>query len=112
MKKFTVDLNFYLKDLEGKEMPDLHAGKTLANNLSLSTEGDALKHMAWAMAFFKQEPVDLDESDLNTLTSYVKNHTKMVALVKSQILQYLEEVKITSSKLEKESKKNISKESI
>jgi hypothetical protein len=116
MKKYEVSLNFYLKDLEGKEMPDFHAGKLLANNLSMATEGDALKYMAWALGFFKNESVSLDESDLNSLISYVKNHQRMIALAKGPLLSYLEDLKLSKDEKgesnKESSKKKVSTESI
>jgi hypothetical protein len=84
-----VDLNFNLLDLDGNMIENANAGKVVANNLVQQTKGDALKFWEWALALNKGEALDLDSSDLETFTSFIKDNENFAIIAKAQILKVL-----------------------
>lgn len=74
------------KPLKGDEGKDLTVGRLLSGFLASHTKGDALKFFGWAQKLYNGEPIDLDESDKETLKEFVKNHEGLTILAKAQIL--------------------------
>lgn len=70
------DPNFILKGLNGEELTgeidNIHAGKVLAQALFYSTDKDRLKFHDWALKLYKQEPLELDESDRKKLMHFIE----------------------------------------
>ncbi len=88
MKK--INLNFPIKDLDGEELPNSHAGKILANGLIGQSKGDAVKYWGWALKLNNKEEFEIDESDYSTLKEFVKNHETLPVITKAQILKAFE----------------------
>ncbi|MES2829665.1 MAG: hypothetical protein V4687_16000 [Bacteroidota bacterium] len=88
MKK--VNLDFLIKDLDGKDIIGAHAGKTLANNLIGQSKGDALKYWGWAIKLNQKEELELDDSDYSTLKDFVKSNEILPVITKAQILKAFE----------------------
>lgn len=88
-----VSLNFSIKDLEGKEIPDSNAGKVIANLLANANEGNAVKYVAWALTFHAGGEVELDKADFDTLKSLISDSKNITNLVKAQALEALGEFK-------------------
>lgn len=84
-----LDYNFYLKDLDGAEIKEAHAGKLLATGLIQQTKGDAVKFWDWALNLHKGEALDLDSSDQETLKNFIKDSESFTVLAKAQLLQVL-----------------------
>lgn len=84
-----IDLNFNLLDLDGNIIENANAGKVVANSLVQQSKGDALKFWEWALALNKGESLELDSSDLETFTSFVKDNENFAIIAKAQILKVL-----------------------
>jgi hypothetical protein len=84
-----IDLNFNLLDLDGNIIENANAGKVIANSLVQQSKGDALKFWEWALALNKGESLELDSSDLETFTSFVKDNENFAIIAKAQILKAL-----------------------
>lgn len=79
-------LNKSLIGLDGKEIPNSHMGKLLANTLASANKGDAAKFWHWSTKFYAVEEVELDPSDLETLKNFIKDSEQLTILSKAQIL--------------------------
>jgi cell division septal protein FtsQ len=88
-----ISLNFLIKDLDGKPIEDVNAGKLVAQLLATSTENDAIKLMAWALSFHSGNDVELDKSDFSKLKEIITSSKSLTNLVKAQILEVLIEYK-------------------
>lgn len=75
--------------------------KTLATMLKASQEGDALKLLDWAIELYKVGKVEVDESDFDWLTNFIKNHKQSWALVRGQLLRAFNEAKEESKQTAK-----------
>jgi len=84
-----IDLNFNLLDLDGNIIENANAGKVVANSLVQQSKGDALKFWEWALALNKGESLELDSSDLEVFTSFVKDNENFAIIAKAQILKAL-----------------------
>lgn len=81
-----VDLNFELSELDGTPAQGLNLGKIIAGSLVQQTKGDALKYWDWAVALNKGEALELDSSDQQTITTFVKENENLTIYVKAQFL--------------------------
>lgn len=81
-----LDLNFFLKNLNGESIDDGHAGKIIAGALANDTQGDSLKYWEWAVKLNNGEPIELDSSDKETLTTFITSHQGLPNLTKAQVL--------------------------
>jgi hypothetical protein len=81
-----VDLNFDLSDLDGTPAQGYNLGKIIAASLVQQTKGDALKYWDWAVALNKGEALELDLSDQETITNFVKENESLTIYVKAQFL--------------------------
>jgi hypothetical protein len=84
-----IDLNFNLLDLDGNIIENANAGKVVANSLVQQSKGDALKFWEWALSLNKGKSLELDSSDLETFTSFVKDNENFAIIAKAQILKAL-----------------------
>ncbi len=84
-----IDLNFNLLDLDGNIIENANAGKVVANSLVQQSKGDPLKFWEWALALNKGEALELDSSDLETFTTFVKDNENYAIIAKAQILKAL-----------------------
>ena len=75
-----------MKDENGK---DLTAGKILASTLVNQTKGDAIKYFSWGLDMYNCKVLNLDRSDVKTLTDFVESNEQMTVLAKAQILDIL-----------------------
>lgn len=85
-----LNLNFNLKDLDGKEIEGANAGKLLANQLVNQSKGDAIKFWELSLKLYKGEVVDLDSSDQSTIKNFIKDSEQLPVLSKAQLLQVFE----------------------
>ncbi|CAB4148224.1 hypothetical protein UFOVP520_3 [uncultured Caudovirales phage] len=81
-----VDLNFDLSELDGTPAQGINLGKIIAGSLVQQTKGDALKYWDWAVALNKGEALELDSSDQQTITTFVKENENLTIYVKAQFL--------------------------
>lgn len=112
MATIKLDLNWRLKNLDGKEMEGdeegAHAGKLIASLLSRATEAESpIKFFDWALKLYNKQDLQLDDSDFETLKKFVKSHKGLFAIAQAQILTYFTEAKEASEpkKDKKEDKK-------
>jgi hypothetical protein len=85
-----LDLNFNLKDLDGKEIEGANAGKLLANQLINQPKGDAVKFWELSLKLYKGDVVDLDSSDQNTIKQFIKDSETLPVITKAQLLLVFE----------------------
>ena len=76
----------HILGIDGKELPDANAGNIIAQALANDTDGDCLKYWEWALKLNKGESIDLDISDKEKLSTFVKNHKGLPNLTKAQVL--------------------------
>lgn len=85
----AIDLNFLLKDLDGKEVEGFNAGKLLSAQLVSVPQGNIVKHMDWALALHRGQKIDVDNADLEYLKKFVNDSGSLSILAKHQILEKL-----------------------
>lgn len=88
-----VDLNYLIKDLDGKELDSAHMGKTIANLLVNQTKGEAIKYWGWALKLNDLKELELDKSDFDTLKTFIKDSDQLFIIAKAQILETLGDFK-------------------
>lgn len=79
-----------LTGLDGKEFPDTHMGKILANSLVNNTGEDAIKYLDWALKLYNGEEIRLDSTDYKKLYKEVENNRQFTRLASAQILKEME----------------------
>lgn len=89
--KINIDLNFPIKGLDDKEIPDSNAGKLLGNMLASNNKGDALKYYDWGRSLYKGNVIEVDRSDFDTIEKFIKESEQLSNLVKAQISICLKE---------------------
>ena len=85
-----INLNKYIKDLDGKDIADAIMNKVVAKALSEAIEGDSLKLFGWALKLNNGEEIDLDKSDQKTLREFIENCKILTILSKAQILEEID----------------------
>jgi hypothetical protein len=95
-----LNFNFQLKGLDGKQVAgdDNHAGKVLANALSLSNKGNAIKLYDWALKLFNKQTIEVDDTDFSVLFAFVETSEFMFVICKSQLLHSMNEEKEKAKK--------------
>jgi len=91
MKKFEIDLNFAIRNREGKEIN--RANKIVANVLDGAVEKDEskiTKFFGWADDLSKGNKLELDEADLKILHAFIKEHEGIFIVAKYPILKALD----------------------
>jgi hypothetical protein len=88
-----INLNKNLIDIDGEVMPNVNAGKLLAQQLAQSAKGDPVKLWGWALKLNAGEELELDKSDFETLKSFVNNNENLFVISKAQILDLLGDFK-------------------
>ena len=83
-----IELNFDLLDLDGNSIQNSNAGKVVANALVQQAKGDPLKFWEWALSLNKGESLDLDSSDFEIFSSFIKDNDFPI-IAKAQILKAL-----------------------
>lgn len=84
-----VNLNFAFKALDGIEINESNAGKTLANVLSEDNGSNPIKFFSWAKEFYDGKTVKLDGQDIELLKNFIIASQRITALVKAQILEVI-----------------------
>lgn len=88
-----IDLNFPIKDLDGKNLANQHAAEIVSNILLSQSKGDAIKYFAWSLSLHKDKFIELDGSDYNKLKDLVENDDKLFVIAKAPILQAIIDAK-------------------
>jgi hypothetical protein len=93
---YTVDLNFHLKDLSGKELEGdvYHIGKTVAIVLSGQEKSSApvIKLIDWAQKLYNKEAILVDDSDKQVLTAIIETTERLTNLQKASVLRVLKDL--------------------
>lgn len=85
MKK--LDLNFQVQSLEGKNLDN--AARILAQALVSQPSGNPIKLYDWAQSLWKSGVIEVDDADIQTLESFVKDSKFLYVLSKGPILKAL-----------------------
>lgn len=91
MKK--LDLNWKIKDLDGKEIDEAKASGLLGSALIGEKNGDAIKLFDWAVTLRKEGSISVDDSDFTKIKDIVEKTEMLPIITKAQLLKYLNEVK-------------------
>jgi len=86
--KLLLDKN--LKGLDGKDLPDAHMGKLLANALANSGGEESIKYIDWSLKLYNGEEILLDDTDYKKLYNEVESNKMFTRLVKAQVLKEME----------------------
>lgn len=91
----NFNFKFKLKDLDGNPIKGDagNAGKVLANALSMSNKGQAIKLHDWALKLWNEKPIDIDETDSDVLYALIESSEYLTVIGKVPILQYIKSVK-------------------
>lgn len=100
-----LDLNFYLKGLDGKEITgpnaQVNAGMLLGNMIASTNKStDILKWLNWAQDLYKQKPIEVSENERNEIKDFVTKSEQLTILAKQQIIDAIEG-KVKTLKTEK-----------
>lgn len=89
MKK--VELNVFAKNVKGEDLPGLYIGQIASEEIcnGAAPKGTALKLWSIAQRLYKNEPIELDISDLQVLKDFIDASTTMTVMAKGQILEIL-----------------------
>lgn len=74
-------------------------GQTLAQMLKVSSDGDCLKHLNWAIDLWANKTIHVDDPDFDYLIKFTKDNKQAWSFAKGQILR-----EMTQQKAAQESK--------
>lgn len=96
-----VDLNFEIKDLDGKAIEEApKASRIIANALLQGQNEDPVKAMDWALSLAKNGQLDLDNSDYEKFKKTV-NEFKLPVITKAPVVKAINEAKSLNEQLKK-----------
>ena len=81
-----LDFNQPIVGLDGTVIEGSNMGKILADQLAISTKGNALKFWEMATKLHSGEIIDLDQSDQSTVKEFIEKHDTLPNLTKAQLL--------------------------
>jgi hypothetical protein len=104
-----LDFNKPMLTLERKPAKDqfdneVSLNKLLAGTLVGSNKGDATKLVFLAQKMYDGETLDVDKSDVEVLKNFINNSEQLTNLMKSQMIEVIEDAKVvekSKSKLAK-----------
>jgi len=80
-----LDLNCYIKNLEGVEDKNAHLGKIIGNALFMKATGlEPIKAVSWARSFYNNEKVEIDKNEAVKLIDCIKNDGNLPVAVKAE----------------------------
>lgn len=92
-----IDLNVPVLDLAGVPIKEsgnspeiVTCSRLLSNNLIQGSKGDAIKFYDWAQALYKNQPIEVDNSDFKKIRSFIDESEGVSILAKAQILKALD----------------------
>ncbi len=81
-----LDFNQPIVGLDGTVIEGSNMGKILADQLVISTKGNALKYWEMALKLHRGEEVDLDQADQTMVKEFIEKHESLPNLTKAQLL--------------------------
>lgn len=93
-----IDLNWFIKGLDGKPIVNAHAGQTLAQAISLSNKGNSIKLHDWALKLWNETPLQVDEMDADALIALIENSEMLTILAKAPLIEYIKKAKEKADK--------------
>jgi len=89
-----LKFDFQIQSLDGKafEGEENNASSILANALSRSNKGNAIKLWDWAMKIYKKEVLDIPVTDVEVLKALIEENQTLPVITKAQLLKHIEEV--------------------
>ena len=89
-----INLDFPLKTLSGQDITGTTAGQVLANAISQSNKGQAIKLWDWALKAHNGQMLELDKADTDLLKSIVESNEVLSILSKAQILNAIKSAEV------------------
>lgn len=93
-----LNLNWNLRGLDGKEIPNANAGKTLASTLAGQNKGNSIKLHDWALKLWNGSVLEIDDTDADVLDAMIESSDTLTVLAKAPLREYLKKVKEKSDK--------------
>lgn len=96
-----LNFDFKFKDLTGKETEfAAHAGEILGNLLASDTskKNQAVRFFSWAIKLHDKTGLDLEKADQTTLREFIESVDGLTALMRAQLLDYMDDAKIAADK--------------
>jgi hypothetical protein len=93
-----LNLNWNIKDLAGKDIPNANAGKTLAQSLAGQNKGNSVKLYDWSIKLWNDKPLEIDDTDSDVLMAMIDTSELLTILSKAQIIEYIKKVKEKTDK--------------
>lgn len=87
-----INFNYQLTSLSGEAFvgDTNHAGKILANAISVNNKGNAIKLYDWALKLWNKEPLELDDTDFNVLYAFIESTELLNILCKAQMIKSMD----------------------
>lgn len=85
----TINLNVALVTMDGTNSPTETLSHILADIIATETEGKTIKLYGWYKTLQANQPLQLDEADLQDLRTLVDTNKRLFLYVKGQIMELL-----------------------
>lgn len=82
-----LDFNKPILGLDDQPIESQNLGKLIANMITATPKGDAMKLYDWGRKLYKGEVLDLDRADQQTLKGLIENSETIFVLAKAQALE-------------------------
>jgi hypothetical protein len=86
-----MNFNKPFKNLKNEVMTGMTQGQMLAEYLTQISKGNSIKLIAWSLKLYANEPVELDQTDVDVIKGLVETSETVPNLYKAQILFTLAE---------------------
>jgi hypothetical protein len=81
-----LDFNQPIVGLDGTVIEGSNMGRILADQLVISTKGNAIKYWEMALKLHRGEVIDLDQADQSMVKEFIEKHESLPNLTKAQLL--------------------------
>jgi hypothetical protein len=81
-----LDFNQPIVGLDGTTIEGSNMGRILADQLVISTKGNAIKYWEMALKLHRGEVIELDQADQSMVKDFIEKHESLPNLTKAQLL--------------------------
>lgn len=88
-----LNLNFKIKDLDGKDIPGAEANKLIGQVLCNLSKGNSLKLDDWGRKLWKGETLEIDDFDGKVLREIIDTTEGQISnIVKAPVLRHIDDL--------------------